>query len=106
MSHSLRWIAILYEKFGGSLVGNTGIHDGEAVVKQILAGASAVEICSTLYIHGLGQIDTILAFLEKWMRKSGYKNLDDFRGLISQKNALQPEYFERQQYIRALVGID
>jgi dihydroorotate dehydrogenase (fumarate) len=106
MSHSLRWIAILYKKFGGSLVGNTGIHDGEAVVKQLLAGASAVEICSTLYIHGLSQIESILTFLEKWMRKSGYKNLEEFRGIISQKNAMQPEYFERQQYIRALVGID
>jgi dihydroorotate dehydrogenase (fumarate) len=106
MSHSLRWIALLFEKFGGSLVGNTGIHDGEAVVKQILAGADAVEICSTLYINGLGTIENMLTFLEKWMRKSGYKNLEDFRGIISQKNALQPEYFERQQYIRALVGID
>ena len=106
MSHSLRWIALLYDKFGGSLVGNTGIHDGEAVVKQLLAGAAAVEICSTLYINGLGQIENMLTFLEKWMRKSGYKNLDDFVGVISQKNALQPEYFERQQYIRALVGID
>lgn len=106
MSHSLRWIAILFEKFGGSLAGNTGIHDGEAVVKQLLAGASAVELCSTLYINGLGQIEIMLSFLENWMRKNGYRDIDEFRGKISQKNALQPEYFERQQYIRALVGID
>jgi dihydroorotate dehydrogenase (fumarate) len=106
MSHSLRWVAILFEKFGGSLIGNTGIHDGEAVVKQLLAGASAVELCSTLYINGLGQIEVMLSFLEKWMRKNGYRDIDEFRGKISQKNALQPEYFERQQYIRALVGVD
>lgn len=106
MSHSLRWIAILFEKFGGSLAGNTGIHDGEAMVKQLLAGASVVEICSTLYINGLGQIELMLSFLEKWMSKNGYRDIDEFRGKISQKNALQPEYFERQQYIRALVGID
>jgi dihydroorotate dehydrogenase (fumarate) len=106
MSHSLRWIALLYDKFGGSLAGNTGIHDGEAVIKQLLAGASAVEICSTLYIQGLSQIESMLTFMEKWMRKSGYKNIDEFKGIISQKNALQPEYFERQQYIRALVGVD
>jgi len=106
MSHTLRWIAILYNKFGGNLVANTGIHDGEAVVKQLLAGASVVEICSTLYINGLGQIENILFYLEEWMRKNGYKNLEEFNGIISQKNSLQPEYFERQQYIRALVGID
>lgn len=106
MSHSLRWIALLYKKIGCSIVANTGIHDGEGVIKQLLAGATAVQICSTLYINGLGQIETILREMESWMNKNGYKNLDDFRGLISQKNSLQPDYFERQQYIRALVGID
>ncbi len=106
MSHTLRWIAILYEKIGCSLIANTGIHDGEAVIKQLLAGADAVEICSTLYINGLGQIENILFDLQKWMSLNEYKNLDAFRGIISQKNALQPEYFERQQYIRALVGVE
>ncbi len=106
MSTNLRWIAILYKKIGCSLVANTGIHDGEGVIKNILAGATAVQICSTLYINGLSQIENILYDLEEWMRRNEYKNLDDFRGIISQKNALQPEYFERQQYIRALVGVD
>ena len=106
MSHTLRWIAILYEKIGCSLIANTGIHDGEAVIKQILAGAAAVQICSTLYINGLGQIENILFDLQKWMSLNEYKNLDAFRGIISQKNSLQPEYFERQQYIRALVGVE
>jgi len=106
MSHTLRWIAILYKKINCSLVANTGIHDGEGVIKQILAGASAVQICSTLYIHGLSQIENIIFDLQEWMRRNEYSRLDDFRGLISQKNALKPEYFERQQYIRALVGVE
>lgn len=106
MSNTLRWMAILYKKIGCTLVANTGIHDGEAVIKQILAGASAVQISSTLYINGLGQIENMLAKLTDWMSKNGYKRLDDFRGLISQKNAMQPDYYERQQYIRALVGVE
>jgi dihydroorotate dehydrogenase (fumarate) len=106
MSNTLRWIAILYKKINCSLIANTGIHDGEAVIKQILAGASAVQVCSTLYIHGLSQIENMLFFLQEWMRRNEYSSLDEFRGLISQKNAMQPEYFERQQYIRALVGVE
>jgi len=106
MSNSLRWMALLHKNVGCNLVANTGIHDGEGVIKQILAGATAVQICSTLYINGLGQVEKILKDLENWMRKNEYKTLDDFRGLISQKNSLQPDYFERQQYIRAIVGID
>jgi dihydroorotate dehydrogenase (fumarate) len=106
MSNSLRWIALLYQRVGCSLVANTGIHDGEAVIKQLLVGARAVEICSTLYINGLGQIKVMLDDLEKWMIAHHYETIDDFRGKMSQKYSDQPEYFERQQYIRALVGID
>jgi dihydroorotate dehydrogenase (fumarate) len=40
------------------------------------------------------------------MMQKGYETLDDFRGKMSQKYSDQPEYFERQQYIRALVGMD
>ncbi|MGF1637281.1 MAG: dihydroorotate dehydrogenase-like protein [Cyclobacteriaceae bacterium] len=106
MSNTLRWISILYQRIGCSLVANTGIHDAEAVIKQLLVGAKAVEICSTLYLHGLGQIGIILQDLEKWMQENHYFSIDDFRGKMSQKNVSLPEYFERQQYIRALVGID
>lgn len=106
MSNTLRWIAILYQKIGCSLIGNTGIHDGEGLIKQILVGAKAVEICSTLYINGMGQIRAMLEDITKWMMEKGYETLDDFRGKMSQKYSDQPEYFERQQYIRALVGMD
>ena len=106
MSNTLRWIAILYQKIGCSLIGNTGIHDGEGVIKQILVGAKAVEVCSTLYINGMGQVRAMLEDLTKWMMQKGYETLDDFRGKMSQKYSDQPEYFERQQYIRALVGMD
>jgi dihydroorotate dehydrogenase (fumarate) len=106
MSNTLRWMSILYQQIGCSLVANTGIHDGEAVIKQLLAGATAVEIASTLFINGLAQVSTMINYMTNWMREHDYKNIDDFRGLISQKNSLQPDYFERQQYIRALVGVE
>jgi dihydroorotate dehydrogenase (fumarate) len=106
MSNTLRWVALLHKNVGCNIIGNTGIHDGEGVIKQLLAGATAVQLCSTLYINGLGQIELILKDLENWMKKNEYTTLEDFRGLISQKNSLQPKYFERQQYIRAIVGID
>ena len=106
MSNTLRWISLLYQQIGCSLVGNTGIHDGEALIKQLLVGARAVEICSTLFVNGMGQINLMLEDLQEWMIDKGYETVDDFRGKMSFKNSKQPEYFERQQYIRALVGID
>lgn len=106
MSNTLRWISLLYQQIGCSLVGNTGIHDGEAVIKQLLVGARAVEICSTLFVNGMGQIQVMLDDLQEWMQDKGYETVDDFRGKMSFKNSKQPDYFERQQYIRAIVGID
>ena len=106
MNNSLRWISLLYQQIGCSLVGNTGIHNGEGLIKQILVGARAVEICSTLYVNGLGRINFMLDDLTKWMIEKGYETLDDFRGKMSYKNSKQPDYFERQQYIKAIVGID
>ena len=50
---SLRWIALLYGKINKELVAATGIHDYQGVIKQILAGATAVQICSTLYKNGI-----------------------------------------------------
>ena len=106
MSNTLRWISLLYQQIGCSLVGNTGIHDGEAVIKQLLVGARTVEICSTLFINGMGQIKIMLDDIQEWMIDKGYETVDDFRGKMSFKNSKQPDYFERQQYIRAIVGID
>ncbi len=106
MYNTLRWMSILYQKIGCSLIANTGIHDGEAVIKQLLAGANAVQVASTLYINGLSQVHAMLEYIKEWMIRHEYRTIDEFRGLISQKNSLQPDYFERQQYIRALVGVE
>ena len=106
MTNTLRWISLLYQQIGCSLVGNTGIHTGEDVIKQVLVGARAVEICSTLFVNGLGRINFMLDDIQNWMIDKGYETLDDFRGKMSFKHSKEPNYFERQQYIKAIVGID
>lgn len=46
---SLRWIAMLSGQVHCDLAASTGIHDGKAVIKQLLAGAKAVQVASVLY---------------------------------------------------------
>lgn len=41
---SLRWIAIMHQRVNCDLCASTGIHNGQAVIKEILAGANAVQI--------------------------------------------------------------
>lgn len=101
---SLRWIALLYEKVKCELIGTTGIHDYKGVVKNILAGGTAVQLCSALYKNGIDYLDTLRKDLEKWMGSKGYDNLNSFRGLISQ-NEENSAAFERVQFMKKTTGM-
>jgi dihydroorotate dehydrogenase (fumarate) len=100
---SLRWIALLYGHIGKELIAATGIHDYQGVIKQILAGASAVQICSILYKNGISYIGTLLDDIEKWMKQKGYSDLAAFRGLVA-KNEENTAAFERVQFMKKTTG--
>jgi dihydroorotate dehydrogenase (fumarate) len=100
---SLRWIALLYGKINKELVAATGIHDYQGVIKQILAGASSVQICSTLYKNGVSYLRILLDDIEKWMASKGYSNLAAFRGLVA-KSEENTEAFERLQFMKKTTG--
>ena len=102
ISNSLRWIALLSSRITSDFVATTGIHSGHDVIKQILAGAKAVEICSTLYKKGLDQIKNMLDDIKNWMSKHDYENIEDFRGKLSKKEGEKTELYDRLQYIKAL----
>ncbi len=106
MAFTLQWIAILAGKVKADLAATTGIHSGADIVKQVLAGAHAVEMCSAYMKNGINMIETHLKEVEDWMQRKGYDRLVDFRGLMSQAAVEHPEAYERSQYIKALVGIE
>jgi len=101
---SLRWIGILSGRLGCSLAASTGIHNGSALIKQLLAGASAVEIASTVYINGSDQIQLMLDELETWMANKGMERIDQFRGMLSQSNTANPAAYERVQFMKYFRG--
>lgn len=100
----LRWIALLYGRIQADLAITTGVHTGQDAVRALLAGATVVQMASTLLKNGLPYISTILRDIEAWMAEKGYHSLDDFRGKVSQKNCDDPFAFERAQYVRFLLS--
>lgn len=100
LSMPLRWIAMLSDRVKCDLVASTGVHDGSGVIKQLLAGAHAVQVASTLYKNGPEQVGVMLNELEKWMDHKGYSSLDDFRGKLSYKNVKDPALYERVQFMK------
>ena len=87
-----------------SLAASTGVHDGKILTKQLLAGAHAVEIASTIYKRGPGQIAAMLDELEEWMGKKGFLNIEEFRGKLSQKKSKDPAAYERVQFMKYFRG--
>jgi len=104
LATSLRWIAMMSQKADCDLVASTGVHDGEAVIKQLLAGAQAVQVVSTLYKNGPLYIQTMLDKLEDWMTRHGYEKLEDFRGKMSQDKSVDPAIYERVQFMKYFSG--
>ncbi len=101
---SLRWIAIMAERVSCDLAASTGVHDGTALIKQILAGARAVQVVSALYKNGKGHIKTMLNTLDAWMEKKGFDSLSDFRGKMSQAKSDNPAAYERVQFMKYFGG--
>lgn len=101
----LRWIALMSGLIEKDLVASTGVHDSEGVIKQILAGATAVQIVSTVYKNGAGQIATILKGLDEWMEQKSFASLAAFRGKLSYEKATEPAVFERTQFMKYYGGL-
>lgn len=100
----LRWTSIMYGRVGCDLAASTGIHDGNTVIKQILAGSTAVEIASVIYKNGSSYLITMLNEIERWMAEKGFDSIEGFRGKLSQHENTNPAAFERIQFMKYFRG--
>lgn len=102
---SLRWIGLISSQLPKvEIAASTGIHDGEAVIKQLLAGAQTVQVCSGIYINGSQLIAGMLNDLTAFMKKQNFKKIEDFRGRLSYKNIPDPMQYERAQFMKYFSG--
>ena len=99
--HSLRWVAIVSGKVKNiDIAASTGIHSGEAVIKQLLVGAKTVQICSSIYQNGPEVISHMLDFVNNWMKEKNFDTIDDFDGMLSYGNIDNPTLYERSQFMK------
>ena len=99
--NSLRWVGIISSVVNQIAVcASTGIHDGEAVIKQLLAGAITVQLCSTLYKNTPGYLKQIIVDIENWMDKNTFNDISEFRGRLNYKHIKDPSVFERSQFMK------
>ena len=98
---SLRWVGLASERVPAlSYAASGGVTDGASLVKSLLAGASAVEVCSALYRHGVPQVQEMLAFLSEWMAQHNFKKISDFKGLMNAQKTGSASAFARSQFFK------
>lgn len=100
IGNTLRWVSLVSGRINCDIAASTGIHDGEGLIKQLLAGAKVVEIASTLYINGPSYMGEMLNFLDNWMMDNEFRKLDDFRGRLSHEHTGNPAAWERVQFMK------
>jgi dihydroorotate dehydrogenase (fumarate) len=101
LRQALRWVAIVSAKIPQmEISASTGILDGTAAVKQLLAGAKTVQMASALYQNGPAYVATVNKFISGWMDKHGFESINDFRGKLNYSKIASPELYERSQFMK------
>lgn len=103
---SLRWVAMMSSHVKCDISASTGVHDGNAAIKLLLAGAQTVQLASVLYKKGFKEVTSILETLENWMDRKNFNTIDQFRGKMSIEKAQNPAAFERVQFMKHFSGIE
>jgi dihydroorotate dehydrogenase (fumarate) len=100
---TLRFAGLLYGNIKGDICASRGISDGKDVIKMLLAGASAVQVVSTVYKNKANHITAMIETLESWMDAKGYKTIDEFKGKLSMGKIKEPYAYRRAHYVDILM---
>jgi len=100
IGNTLRWVSLVSGRVNCDIVASTGVHDGAGLIKQLLVGANACQIVSTLYINDLSHIRKMTDDLSKWMEDHEFESISAFKGRLSQANSGNPAAWERVQFMK------
>ena len=56
---ALHWIGLLHGRVGADLAACGGVHTAEDATRALLAGASVVQLASSLILKGIGYLESL-----------------------------------------------
>lgn len=91
---ALRYVYEISKNVDIPVIGVGGISKAEDVIEMMIAGASAVQICTAAILRGPKIFTKVIGRLEKILDKHEYKNISEIIGLYSEKEASEkiPSY--------------
>lgn len=86
---------------GRSVSGIGGVETGEDAAQFILLGASTVQVCTGVMIHGYGMCKALCEGLSTFMDTHGFRSIEDFRGHSLQYFTTHADLVQRQATAKA-----
>lgn len=81
----LHFTASIYQLSKKPVIGVGGIRSAEDIVKYIMAGASAVQVCSLSILKGQGVYGKLARDLSKWMDENSYHDISSMKGIFHKR---------------------
>jgi dihydroorotate dehydrogenase (fumarate) len=100
----LRWLAILSAQRKLPLAISGGVHETVDVIRALMAGATVVQVVSTLLRNGPSRLLSLRASLERWLVERDYTSVRQLRGSMNLGACPDPSAYERANYIHLLHG--
>lgn len=102
---ALRWISILAGRVPLQFSASSGVHEPDAALKLIAAGAATVQLCSAVYKKGYTVAREFNDAMSLSLNRLGYQDIQTLRGAFAQLGSGNAEAYLRIQYVKALTGI-
>ncbi|MCC6466378.1 MAG: dihydroorotate dehydrogenase-like protein [Planctomycetes bacterium] len=98
----LHWTGILTARLATPVACSGGVHEALDAAKAIAAGAHAVQVVSSLLLHGPSALAKLRDGLAAWMEEREYASVAELRGCMNLARCPDPAAYERGNYIRLL----
>lgn len=82
-NQSLRWVALIAGRINADIAASGGVKDAAGIIKQLLAGANVVQICTLFYQQGLAEISGLIEEMNDWMDHQQFSTIAALRGNLS-----------------------
>ncbi len=77
---TMRWTSEIAQEVGLPVLAGRGVTQWEDIVEVLMAGATGVEICAAVILHGMKHVRALLTDLEAFLVRKRYNGIADIQG--------------------------
>lgn len=96
---ALRIVYELAQNFSKPIIGVGGISSGRDALQFMMAGASAVQVCSAALLNGQGIYGKIASEMDKWLDEHRYESVQEIQGLYLRKTTSSVDFAEKTVFL-------